>query len=57
MPTLPGCATWGYTREEAVEALHDATQAYGDVLIESGRAIPEDTGVETRTVPAVAVTI
>ena len=57
VPTLPGCATWGYTREEALEALHDAAQAYIDVLIESGGTIPKDKGVETRDVPAVAVTV
>ncbi len=28
IPTLPGCATWGYTKEEALEALKDAAQAY-----------------------------
>jgi hypothetical protein len=27
---LPGCATWGYSREEALEALKEAAQAYRD---------------------------
>jgi len=29
---LPGCAVWGYTKEEALEALHEAAQAYIEVL-------------------------
>ncbi|HEU0022843.1 MAG TPA: type II toxin-antitoxin system HicB family antitoxin, partial [Dehalococcoidia bacterium] len=37
IPTLPGCATWGYTKEEALEALHEAAQAYLEVLFEDGR--------------------
>ena len=28
VPSLPGCATEGDTREEAIEALRQATQAY-----------------------------
>jgi predicted RNase H-like HicB family nuclease len=29
---LPGCATWGYSQEEALEALREAAQAYVEVL-------------------------
>jgi len=25
---LPGCATWGYTREEALRNMHDGVEAY-----------------------------
>ncbi len=52
---LPGCAVWGYSREEALEAIKDAAQAYIDVLLEKGKAIPE--GVETVNSPVVAVTV
>ena len=51
---LPGCAVWGYTKEEAIEAIKDAAQAYIDVLIEKGQNIPE--GVESVDAPMVAVT-
>jgi antitoxin HicB len=34
---LPGCATWGYSREEALKALKEAAQAYLEVLIEKGQ--------------------
>lgn len=28
---LPGCATWGYTREEAIDTLREALQAFIDL--------------------------
>jgi predicted RNase H-like HicB family nuclease len=34
IPALPGCAAWGYTREEALLALQDTAQAYLEVLLE-----------------------
>src|SRR5262245_29642061 len=36
---LPGCATWGYNREEALDALKEAAQAYLEVLVEKGALI------------------
>ena len=49
-PSLPGCATWGYTRDEALEALREATQAYLDVLAEKGWPLPEETVGEIRII-------
>lgn len=54
---LPGCATWGYSREEALEALKDAAQAYLEVLSEKGQEIPTDHTVQTIDTPVVAVTL
>ncbi len=45
VPALPGCATWGYTKQEALETLRDAAQAYMQDMIEAGDAIPTK-GVE-----------
>ena len=50
VPSLPGCATWGYTRDEALEALSEATQAYLDVLAEKGWPLPEETVGEIRII-------
>ena len=33
---LPGCATWGYTRKDALDALQEATHAYLAVLQDEG---------------------
>jgi len=56
---LPGCAAWGYTREEALEAIQDAAQAYLEVLFEDGRPLPKEAEetVEVIPAPAVAVTL
>jgi predicted RNase H-like HicB family nuclease len=40
---LPGCATWGYTREEALHNIHDAVEAYIHDLHNAGEDIPKDT--------------
>ena len=44
IPALGVCATSGQTREEALEALQDLTQAYFEVLTEKGAPLPE--GIE-----------
>jgi predicted RNase H-like HicB family nuclease len=60
IPTLPGCAAWGYTREEALEALRDGAQAYLEVLFEDGRPLPKEAQAEAIIIPdseVVAVTL
>lgn len=54
---LPGCATWGYTREEAFDALKDAAQAYIEALLANKQRIPVEQGIETINAPVVTVTI
>ena len=50
---LPGCAAWGYTREEALAALEDAAIAYVEDMIDAGEAMPgaEDVVIEASAVP------
>lgn len=55
--SLPGCATWGYSKEEALEALREAAQAYIEVLTQKGQRIPLAKGTETVEAPMVAVTL
>lgn len=38
---LPGCAAWGYTREEALAAIQDAAEAYVEDMIEAGDELPQ----------------
>ena len=45
IPAVPVCAAWGYTRNEALEALQDLTQAYFEMLVEYGDPLPE--GIES----------
>ena len=56
IPSLPGCAAWGYTQEEALEALRDAAEMYMEDLAAEGEEVPID-GVEIIDDPVVAVTL
>lgn len=55
--TLPGCATWGYTREEALHNIHDAAEAYLHSLQKHGEPIPSDPTIQVVNAPIVAVTV
>jgi predicted RNase H-like HicB family nuclease len=55
--TLPGCAAWGYSKEEALEAIKETAQSYLEVLVERGQRIPAAKTVETIDAPVVAVTL
>jgi len=52
---LPGCAVWGHSKHEALEALQEAAHAYIQVLVDKGQPIPP--GVQSIDAPAVAVTV
>ena len=39
---LPGCAAWGYSREEALEALQNGAELYVEDMLECGESIPVD---------------
>ena len=54
---LPGCAAWGNSKEEALEAIRETTQAYLEVLVEKGQGIPTEQDVKTTDAPVVAVTL
>ncbi|MCL6449055.1 MAG: type II toxin-antitoxin system HicB family antitoxin [Armatimonadetes bacterium] len=42
VPALPGCVTWGNTKEEAIERIKEAISLYLEVMIEEGKPIPDD---------------
>ncbi|PKB72721.1 MAG: hypothetical protein BZY75_05560 [SAR202 cluster bacterium Io17-Chloro-G7] len=47
VPTLPGCAAWGYTKEEALEALKEGAHAYLEVMMENDDPLPQEGEVKT----------
>ena len=60
IPSLPGCATEGDSKEEALEALREAAQAYLDVMSEHGDPLPEKVQEEVLVIDSadfVAVTV
>jgi predicted RNase H-like HicB family nuclease len=52
---LPGCAAWGYTKDEALKAIQDAAEAYVEDMIEAGDALPTE-GVVVIDAPVVTIT-
>ena len=50
VPTLPGCAAWGYTKEAALEAIQEGAQAYLEVMMENNDPLPQD-AEEANTIP------
>jgi predicted RNase H-like HicB family nuclease len=53
---LPGCTASGYSREEALEALKDATELYIQDMVEEGEELPKE-GVQVVKSPVVAVNL
>ena len=53
---LPGCATWGYNKEDALQCLQEAAELVIEDMIMCGEAIPEGDGeVESTDALQVAV--
>jgi predicted RNase H-like HicB family nuclease len=58
VPGLPGCASWGHTKEEALHNIKDAAEVYIEDLLEAGQEIPlQGVRIEVRDEPVIAVTV
>jgi antitoxin HicB len=57
VPVLPGCATWGYTKEEALHNVRDAVEAYIRDMQAAGEDIPHDSTTQVIHEPVVAITV
>ena len=55
VPSLPGCVTWGHTREEALKHAQEAIEAYLADMIEAGESLPGSVFVSET--PTVTVTV
>ncbi len=57
-PGLPGCTSWGHTKEEALRNIRDAAELYLEDMLEAGEQLLAPTGrVEVLERPAIAVTV
>jgi len=45
VPALPGCASQGETREEALANIREAMELYIDTLVQDGLVLPPDVEV------------
>lgn len=58
IPALPGCSSWGYSQQEALENIKDAAEIYIEDMIDAGEGIPTPSDkVEVIDEPAVAVSL
>ena len=58
IPVLPGCSSWGYSREEALSNMKDAAEIYIEDMIEAGEELPSPSDkIEILDEPAVAVSL
>jgi antitoxin HicB len=57
VPALPGCATWGYTKGEALANIQDAVIAYIRDLRKAGEEIPPDATIRIVSETVVAVKV
>lgn len=52
-PALPGCATWGRTKQEAIRNIREAVEVYIEDIVAAGEPVP--TPREVLDSPAVSV--
>jgi antitoxin HicB len=48
IPALPGCHTWGYSYEEAIQNIKEAAELWIEVKREAGEPIPLESPAEIR---------
>ena len=56
-PSLEGASTWGETREQALERIHEAVKLILDEMRDEGKPIPPNAAILEVDSPAVLVTI
>lgn len=58
IPALPGCSSWGYSKQEALGNIKDAAEIYIEDKIDAGEGIPAPSDkIEIIDEPAVAVSL
>lgn len=58
IPSLPGCSSWGYSSQEALDNIKDAAEIYIEDMIETGEGLPQpSSAIELIDEPAIAVSL
>jgi antitoxin HicB len=58
IPALPGCSSWGYSNQEALDNIRDAAEIYIEDMIDAGEGLPQPSDeIELIEEPAVAVSL
>ncbi|GAF75286.1 unnamed protein product [marine sediment metagenome] len=58
IPTLPGCSSWGYSRQDALVNIKDAAEIYIEDMVEAREGLPTSSDkIEVINEPAIAVSL
>ncbi|MBW1717834.1 MAG: type II toxin-antitoxin system HicB family antitoxin [Deltaproteobacteria bacterium] len=58
IPTLPGCSSWGYSRQDALMNIKDAAEIYIEDMVDAGEGLPTSSDkIEVINEPAIAVSL
>jgi len=58
IPTLPGCSSWGYSRQDALVNIKDAAEIYIEDMVDAGEGLPTSSNkIEVINEPAIAVSL
>jgi len=58
IPTLPGCSSWGYSRQDALINIKDAAEIYIEDMVDAGEGLPTSSNkIEVINEPAIAVSL
>jgi predicted RNase H-like HicB family nuclease len=58
IPTLPGCSSWGYSRQDALINIKDAAEIYIEDMVDAGEGLPAPSDkIEVIDEPAIAVSL
>jgi predicted RNase H-like HicB family nuclease len=58
IPAFPGCSSWGYSRQEALDNIKDAAEIYIEDMIDAGENISSlSDKIEVIDEPAIAVSL
>jgi predicted RNase H-like HicB family nuclease len=58
IPALPGCSSWGFSPQEALDNIKDAAEIYIEDMKDAGEVLPTQSDeVELIDAPAIAVSL
>ncbi|BBO17813.1 conserved hypothetical protein [Candidatus Brocadia pituitae] len=58
IPVLPGCSSWGYSKQEALENIKDAAEIYIEDMLAAGENLPTlSDAIEVINEPAIAISL
>jgi len=58
IPTLPGCSSWGYSRQDALINIKDAAEIYIEDMVDAGEGFPSPSDrIKIIDEPAIAVSL